>query len=361
MSTAPKQKQSKAPKTEKKFINRQGLLFIIAITSLLLSVVACTLTIRYQSSQLKDNLTALNTLKKQYTRNQIENQSDIKALSLNYSNQQQQLQTLNLNLNNAVAHNTQSQRFRVMNHSIYLIHQAHLQLNLNLATQKSRDLLKKAQHNLSDLHDDSLFSLQHNLNVAIGLLKSSPVINIPSMLQQLNQTSQKLDALSFTPTEFSYNPKSTQPASHQLSLAHRLAAGLKNLIIIRHHQFNPHVIPSISESRLAKINIQTKISIAQWALVHRQKKLFQSNLIDASKLVTTLFNRSPSSQKISRTLQQLANTNITPVLPDLNLTLHLANVAISPPTTIVTNTQKKTQPHHPKPMTATPKLGAALS
>lgn len=370
MTETPTTKKKK--KTAALSNNRIKYLIFLSIgLSILLSILAGITWHNFNKLSSHINSQAqqqLRSLQQQLQSEIISNKTQLNDIINNNQAQQQQLAMIKLQVANTLSHLAQSSQFHTLNQVIYLIQQAQLELDTHLSIKKAQHYISQAQQQLKLLNNDTLFALQQSLTEFQKKAKRINQTNIPKIIDQLNQIGEQIKGLSYIKQKqfrvkahpnFSPTPTSNH---HWYQPFLILLDGLKKLVIIRHHQRPVRMLPSLAESNLAKITIQTQINIAQWALLHRNSALYQSSIKQIKNTLTKFFDNQTQTASLRSTLSILATVNINPNIPNLNTALSLANQAIYQSWHQSKQTPKRIKSkHNNKPSTSKPKLKATLS
>ncbi|MCH9769986.1 MAG: uroporphyrinogen-III C-methyltransferase [Gammaproteobacteria bacterium] len=240
---------------------------------------------------------------------------------------QQQWQTLAqtqqhlANLNRYASRGTSQQK---LSEVAFLIHLANLHLTVNNDANNAKHLLNLAQARLNDIPDPNLSHLKSMLKKDILTLSKASQVNFTSILTRLNALSLAVNQLkSYGPEQF--NPANTSAAPNEkLAWYKRILkrfSDLKTLVVVRH--LDDRKMPSLlpHQSAYLKAIIQTKILQAQWAILHRQPRLYRESLEFAKQLLQQYFHNAPKAAEITTELDQLVHIHIDQKLPQISNSL----------------------------------------
>lgn len=365
---APKKKKKSTPLSNSVI---KYMVFLSVGLSILLTIIAGITWHNFNnlSSQINNQAQhKLRSLQQQLQSEIISNKTQFNDINNNNKAQQQQMAMVKLQVANTLSHLSQSSQFHTLNQVIYLIQQAQLELDTHLSIKKAQHYISQAQQQLESLNNDTLFALQQSLTDFQNKAKRTNQVDIPKLIGQLNQIDLQVKDLSYIKQKQFHI--TAQPSSSPVTTSQRhwyqplltLLGGLKKLVIIRHHQSPIRMLPSLAESNLAKINIQTQISMAQWALLHRNNALYQSSINQIKNTLTKFFGNPTQKTNLLSTLSILATVNINPDIPSLNTALSLANQAINQNWHQSKKPQNQKKPkQNKKPFISKSKLKATLS
>ena len=250
----------------------------------------------------------------------------------------------------------------------YLVHLANLRLTVGHDSETALKTLLLAQQALASITDDSVSTLKQALLSDITALRAAPAVHINQTFLEIAALNQQIQALSPIPAKPDVSLqktvnqiKSTDEKSSDLRWYNRALESLKqlkSLFVIRHlDQANTPLIAPDMEANL-KQNIAIQFNMTQWALLHRDQKIYQSTLQSVSQWLTRYFALSDAKNPIVAQLATLEKMQINTALPTINNTLNaLSAVKMdikteSPPVKIKTPQPTKTNSTEPKSNTA---------
>lgn len=186
-------------------------------------------------------------------------------------------------------------------------------------------MLQEADSLLKNISDNDIFTIRQKLAQEIVQLQSLPKIDVPGILGQLDA----LEDLSFKlplmkPLVLSSPPsKESKPLNWKEALRENLRS-LGHLIVIRRHDTEMEAFLFPYQQKLALESIQFNLAEAQWAVLHRNQKIYQLALIQAIKKIKRSFNKEESSTKtLLEQLGQLQQQTLSLSLPALHSLLLL--------------------------------------
>lgn len=249
----------------------------------------------------------------------------------------------------------------------YLVHLANLHLTVGRDPETALKTLLLAQQALASITDSSVNALKQALLSDIAALRAAPAIHINQTFLEIAALNQQIQTLSPIPTKPDVSLqktvnqiKSTDEKSSDLPWYRRALESvkqLKSLFVIRHlDQVNTPLFAPDMETNV-KQNIAIQFNMAQWALLHRDQKIYQSTLHNVSQWLTRYFALSDAKNQIVAQLATLEKMQMNTTLPTLNNTLTaLSAIKVNiktelPPAKIKTPQPTKTNSTESKPNT----------
>ncbi len=190
----------------------------------------------------------------------------------------------------------------------------------------------------------------HNLLMQnIASLKALQQVDISHALTQLNTLQNQVIQLPLVSSLSSTKKTTSAVTSPTISKKKWTSAfqsslrSFQQLIVIRHldKPIEP-LLPEIQQQYLYH-NLKLLLQQAQWALLYRQQKIYQSSLQQAKEAIQKYFSSSVSTTQTSiQTINELEKINLQPNLPDLSPTL----VAIASLDKVISNTDTNQKELH---------------
>ena len=152
------------------------------------------------------------------------------------------------------------------------------------------------------------------------------VLKLQSLQQQVAKLPLTASPLPKTTSEHEANAPKNESWQDRVKQSFE---GLKNLVVIRRLQ--EPVKPLMSPDQMVYLveNIQLQLSLASWAVIHKEPAVFTASLNQASDWVQNYFVASkPITQSVMSTLQNLKSENISPQAPNINSSLDAIDKAM---------------------------------
>ena len=236
----------------------------------------------------------------------------------NKFNNKMQVQQLQL-LQKQVLQSSQTQNSELL----YLVHLANMQLVIGRDPVAAVKTLQFAQAQVSPAQ----LSLANALNTDIAQLQSITSVDKSAIFEDIATLDQSIQALSAIPSKPTNNIENQSVVDDaNKTWRERIADHLKqikNLFIIR--QVKQPVTPLLDAQLefAIKQNMFTQLSLAQWALMHHDGKVYQSALQTVSQNLSRYFVLTNETKPILDKIVALQKLQINPALPSLNNTLML--------------------------------------
>ncbi|GEM_PF-6276421 len=231
-------------------------------------------------------------------------------------NNQTQAQQLQL-LQNEVVKTQRTQSSEL----IYLVHLANMQLVIGHDPIAALKTLQFAQKQVPATQ----IAFSNLLNTDIAQLQSANTIDKNAIFSDIAALNQSIQALSAIPSAPVIKTEKTTPTdSNETNWRDRIVdqiKSIKNLFIIR--QIKEPVTPLLDAQLefAIKQNMYLQLSLAQWALMHHDEKVFQTSLQSVSNSLSTYFALTNETKPILDKITSLQKINIRPALPSLENTL----------------------------------------
>jgi len=307
------EQQTKVVEKTKSSLGKALIVIIIILMFLL-----CLGLIGWQNYQLLNLQTTL-----QQTQTNLKQQSSI--IQSNQSNLQHVMKL--------ISHDTIGWALLETN---YLIKLADINLTINDNVPLAIKLLQTADNRIAALTDPSLIPLRRALTNDINTLQSTPkvdvwgiILRIETLNNQIGQTA--IISNSFTKpkehivkqTETKVAPKLSWRNLWQVSLQK-----LKNIFVIRHQKDVPQPLLSLEQQVYLRQKIQLLLEQAQWAVMHKQPKIYHLCLQNVNKLVNVYFAHNQQAvQNISQVVEELQKIDIKPATPNISASIRAIHEA----------------------------------
>lgn len=227
--------------------------------------------------------------------------------------QTQQLQLLQ----NEVAKTQKTQ----MSELIYLVHLANMQLVIGHDPLAALKTLQFAQKQVPATQ----VAFSNLLNTDIVQLQSAETIDRNTLFADIAAINHSIQALSAIPSQPVMKtekalPTDTTEKNWRARIVDQIKS-IKNLFIIR--QVHESVTPllNVQLEFTIKQNLYLQLSLAQWALMHHDNKVYQTSLQSVSNSLSQYFALTNETKPILDKIAALQKINIRPTLPSLDNTL----------------------------------------
>jgi len=241
----------------------------------------------------------------------------------NKFNNKMQVQQLQL-LQKQVLQSSQTQNSELL----YLVHLANMQLVIGRDPVAAVKTLQFAQAQVSPAQ----LSLANALNTDIAQLQSITSVDKSAIFEDIATLDQSIQALSAIPSKPTNNIENQSVVDDaNKTWRERIADHLKqikNLFIIR--QVKQPVTPLLDAQLefAIKQNMFTQLSLAQWALMHHDGKVYQSALQTVSQNLSRYFVLTNETKPILDKIVALQKLQINPALPSLNNTVRCRKILL---------------------------------
>lgn len=235
--------------------------------------------------------------------------------------EQNALQKLQLTVENLTQ--PQMKKAGVLAQIDYLLRTANIHLNMEGNVALTIQLLKIADQMAANLNDPTLFGLRHALANDVTALQAVPKIDLPGLVLKINALSQQIPNLPFLPSKPTFEtPQTTNTPAVAAPLWKRglseIKQALQEVVIVRHAgEFKGPLLPPEQQAYIT-LNIQLKLSQAEWAVMHQQTDIYQQSLQEVINWIRQYYvqNAAPTVS-ILKSLTDLQAAVIKPSLPDI--------------------------------------------
>lgn len=232
--------------------------------------------------------------------------------------------------------NQQTANSRVLIEVNYLVKLAAFYLTFGNNILLTQQLLEAAdQRILAD--DNPLFwPLRRAIAQDIVMLNATPIVDLPGLVARLGALSRQAEILPELPVSLLHKTSNTttlptdapsQTKTHWLlnklqSFTLAIKDALSNMVIIsKNNQISPSLLTT--DQRLYIVtNIQSQLSLAQWAAVHRQTTIYKQSLLSVETWLQRYFSGdNPLVQGILKTVADLKMVPVNPSTPTISTSL----------------------------------------
>jgi len=231
--------------------------------------------------------------------------------------------------------NLENQSSHILLEVNYLTRLAAFHLMFENNTVLARQLLEAADQRLAANELPALWPLRQAFAKDIAMLNATPTVDLPGLMARLGSLNQQAEELPETPipvaekkTDETVAPLTNQPtlASSFLDkvkkFGYAVGHALSDMVIVSK---DSKLVPSLltAEQRLYVVtNIQSQLTLAQWAAVHRQQKIYQQSLLQVDTWLQRYFSADNALVKsMLKTVGDLKDVVINPETPTISLSL----------------------------------------
>ncbi len=213
----------------------------------------------------------------------------------------------------------------------YLLRIANQRLQLQRDLSTARQALEAADERLRELADPHYLSVREQIAHDLDAIKAVPVVDTDGLSVKLSTALQNIDKLPVAGTHYepvlhteAASPESETTAESIDELTALVWASLSELFRLREHdQPVGPMLPPDGEYFLRE-NLRLQLAAARLALLRSDEVQYSSALKTAAQWLSSYFdNASTGVQQLTLELEQLAQVNISPVLPDVSASLRL--------------------------------------
>lgn len=217
----------------------------------------------------------------------------------------------------------------------YLIQLANFSVNFEQNASVATQLLEAADERIASVNNPQLLPVRQTLANNIAALKAVPKVDIPAILLQLNALGAQVAKLPViaTPNEVPQAP-SPKHHHHQPGWKRGLSQSwkqLKQIIVVQYHNQPVGQLITPEKRNYLDLHLQMLLSQAEWACLHHESTLYSASLQQAIEWVKNDYvGSAPQTQAMLTSLQQLAQNNIAPALPDISGSLTAISTQMNP-------------------------------
>lgn len=314
MSTKPTTTDPK-PTTTKKNSGR-SLFNRLLITVLLIAVFIEAAYFINQTNQLKK----INLL--QMHQNQSQSQQQL-----------QQIEQLSARVNQIQQATTPTEDYWLILQANFLIQSANDQINLTENTQTAEKLLITADKKLATINNSKVVRVRKLLSKSILQLKAANTFDTTGVYLKIDADIAAIDQLQ-APIAGKNQPAETPATNASPPLPTSLwkkglnstLGVLKDLVIVRQQSTYQFMVLNSDQQQLLRLLIKSKLSQAQWALLHKSPTIFATNIKQSKQLVGEFFG---TNSTVYSSLVDLEKIDINPKLTNLDELLTTMNKLVT--------------------------------
>lgn len=327
LATSPDLKKSDAAKPRERKTGGKVSIFIAVIALLLaMATLAAGFYVwqQLQINQQRNNTQIHNLQKKLTDTNVLLKQQDLV------------LQTEQRNFQDFLRQNQQKEGGRTLVEVNDLVRAAAFHLTFENNVVVARQLLQAADRRIAADESAVLWPLRQVLAQDITMLEATPTVDLPGLVARIGALSREAQELPQLPVKVLQKNVETSNkietfespsfTSTSLNAAKRFmfAVGdaLSNMIIVsKDNPLTPFLLTA-EQRRYVVTNIQSQLTLAQWAAVHRQESIYGQSLAQVEDWLQHYFSGdSPLVQSMLKTIANLKTTSVNPSTPDISRSL----------------------------------------
>ncbi len=225
--------------------------------------------------------------------------------------------------------------------------------NTNIARNKdiAIKLLTTAKQQLDDIYTKPISQARQALSNNIAALREVPSFDTEDVLQQIIAIDKQVKSLPLANPykDVANKQKSAKTTTHKVPSSWEQGLdqtwqSLRKLVIIRHR--NQPITPILAPNQQAYLlqNIHLLLQQAQWAVLQKQQKIYQSSLQQVTTAIKTYFNTDEqATQSILENVDKLMLIDVNPTLPSLT-SVKLLQKIVNKKINSATSKQKENEP-----------------
>lgn len=195
-------------------------------------------------------------------------------------------------------------------------------------------LLETAERRLSALASPQWVEVRTALVNDITAIKGVKAVDIEGVSLRLNALSDAIaeltvmEPVALTSTKTVEETQASTAGNTWKDKLFSSLDALKKVVVVRH--LAEPIQPLIAPDQQANLvnNIQSKLMLAQWALLHRTPKIYSASLSQAKVWLGRYFMGSEAMRGVVTGLDELEKIDINPALPDLSATVGIIDRAM---------------------------------
>lgn len=221
----------------------------------------------------------------------------------------------------------------------YLVRLASFHLLFDHNIELARQLLEAADAHLVTEESPAIWPVRKALAEDIAALKAAPDVDLPGVVARIGGLIQEAESLPKAPVPTRISKSSdthkpeisppNQPARLSSTFHSFLAAlkkigevsgsALSQMIIISKNNADTPILLTAEQYVYLITNVQSQLTLAEWAVIHRQEKIYQQSLLQVDTWLQHYF--SPDNtvvQSMLSTLKALQNISVNPTMPSIS-------------------------------------------
>lgn len=213
----------------------------------------------------------------------------------------------------------------------YLLRIANQRLQLQRDRNTARQALEAADERLRDLADPHYLGVREQIARDLDAVQAIPIVDTDGLSAKLTAALQGIDKLPVAGTRYepvapasAAGPESESTAQSIHELTTLVWASLSELFRLREHDQPVGAMLPPEREYFLRENMRLQLTAARLALLRDDTAQYMAALQTASLWLKSYFdNAATGVQQLVVELEQLAQVNISPVLPDVSASLRL--------------------------------------
>lgn len=241
--------------------------------------------------------------------------------------QQQSIQELQNNVNQLREETHRGNDAWVLAEVDYIIRLANLNLEIDRNVAVAIKLLKSADDKVKNLSKLGGSSVRKAIANSLSALNAVPQFDIEGVVLSLQSMSKGLETLPLVKQNTvqplpESNPKVETSSSTWREMLNASMKTIKDMVVIR--RLDQPVKPLVHPDQHANLieNMQLQLSIAQWAVLHHDAKIYQASLHAVNEWLQEYFQMGDEVKAVLKTLNDLQAINVAPPIPSLDIPLN---------------------------------------
>lgn len=325
----------KTPQQTKKHCGSGGI-FVIFIALVAIAIAGVSLLYSYQLSQKMAHRDAqhssVSSAVDQYSErlNEFASKSELQKALIK---QQSEMDSVSSALNEVRLKSQQDNSAWVLAEVDYLIKLANFNLLYDANVDVARNILQAADQRAKALSSANAPILRAALANDLAKLEAIEKIDRQGIVLRLSALSEMVAKLPVTDHKTALDNEA-QPNADSEHKDWRVAlqsslSFLKNAVVVRRIDAPLKPLMSPQQHRNLVENIQLQLSMASWAVLHRDQPLFEHALQEAHKWINDYLKQTDATQALVTGIDQLMQKNIAPQLPTLESSIKAVKQAFN--------------------------------
>lgn len=215
----------------------------------------------------------------------------------------------------------------LLDEALYLTRLANYNLEYQHDINTSKILLEDADQALFLTGYPEVTDIRRTLAQNITMLEAIPPLDVTGVflrLQALNTEVNKLPLIAENPAaeKLAKSQKAQNKTDTWKDSLHKNMRSLGKLIVIQRRDKPIQPLISAEQQTLLNLYVSNLFGNAEWALLHRSNKIYQTSLAQIKRIVGTYYaTTSDSTQQLLASVDKLATINTAPKLPNIRGTV----------------------------------------
>lgn len=200
----------------------------------------------------------------------------------------------------------------------YLLRMANDQLTINNNPDTAIVLLQDANQQLAMVSQPQYAVLRSEIIKTIAQLKRLPKIDINEMTMRIAKISDQIQSLpSVAPMPAQHLQQQQVEQQDWRQIWHKTLQELRSLVVITKTEQSMKPLLTCDQRIYFNLHASNLLQQAQWAVLHRNQKIYQSSIKQTIQLINQYFKNDPQTVIITQQLKNLLTVNVAPEYPDI--------------------------------------------